>query len=409
MDMFTVKKRQDVLSLLDETFHNKKIETETVDLLSSVGRIICEDLHSRENVPAFRRSTVDGYAVRSKDTVGCSDALPAFLNIAGETRMGEGTGLTLNSFEAIYVPTGGIVPSGADAVVMIEYTEKFDDDIAISRPVSQRENIVGIGDDVTENEAVISKHTQLKTQHVGALAALGISNVSVYKKPKVAILSTGDELVDVNSELSIGKIRDVNAYSLNSMLNVMGCEIIMQARIKDDFEKIKETLEKATSQCDIVLISGGSSVGNKDMTPEIINALGDPGVLVHGIAIKPGKPTIVAKVRDTAVFGLPGHPASCIISYKSVVEPFIKYTLLKSQEKERFIKAKSGFQMHVSSGRDVFYMVSLDDSGDEYVAHPVHGKSGMISLLSKSDGFIEIPMEKEGLQIGEEVRVQLFR
>lgn len=409
MEMFTVKKRKDVLNLLESEFNTKNIEIEEVDILDSVGRIISQDIISTENVPEFVRSTVDGYAVKAKNTIGSSDSLPAFLNIVGESKMGEGTDIELKNYQSVYVPTGGIVPKGADAMVMIEYTEKFGSDIAINKPVSILENIIGIGDDVKENEIILEQNTKIMTQHIGALAALGIAKIKVYKKLKIAILSTGDEIVNIESQLQIGQVRDINTFSLSAMLVDMGCEIAYTDSIKDNFELIKASLKKAVETCDLVLISGGSSVGNHDMTPDIINELGKPGVLVHGIAIKPGKPTIVAKINDTAVFGLPGHPASCIIAYKVIVEEFINKTLLGHKNKPQKIVARSGFQVHVSSGRDVFYMVRLEKQGDEYIAHPIHGKSGMISLMSKSDGYIEIPMEKEGIEKGSMVSVNLFR
>lgn len=409
MEMFTVKKKGEVLELLETEFNNKILETEIVEILNAIGRVAAREVISIENVPEFRRTTVDGYAIRSRDTVGCSESLPAFLNVIGEIKMGEDTNIEIGDLEAIYVPTGGIVPSGADAVVMIEYTEKFDEEIAIYRPVTVLENIVGIGDDVKKGEVLINKNTLIKTQHIGALAALGFTHIEVYKKPKIGIISTGDELIPINSDIKIGQIRDVNTYSLSGMAKEAGYEVVYIDRIKDDFNLIKESLDNAVSKCDIVLISGGSSVGNHDMTPDIINSLGSPGVLVHGIAIKPGKPTIVGKVGDTAIFGLPGHPAACMIAYQVIVENFINKTLLKMINEKKLIKAKSGFQAHVSSGRDVFYMVTLEKSDDEYIAHPIHGKSGMISLLSKADGYIEIGMEKEGVKKEGIVSVNLFR
>lgn len=306
MDMFTVMKRSEVMSLLvEKKFGDRQVEVERVGLSESLGRTISQPIYAKENVPAFRRSTVDGYAVKASDTIGCCESMPAFLTKTGETLMGKDTSLSLGGLDAVYVPTGGIVPEGADSVVMIEHTEMFESEVAVSRPVSSRENIIGIGDDVLESEEVIASRTQIKTQHIGALAALGVSSVDVYKRIKVGILSTGDELVDIHSKLRIGEIRDVNSYSLCSMVSSVGCDVVIQKRIRDDFEGIKSALKKAVETCDVVLISGGSSVGTHDMTPEIINTLGDPGVLVHGIAIKPGKPTIVAKIGSTAVFGLP--------------------------------------------------------------------------------------------------------
>lgn len=409
MDMFTVKRRDDVLELLNTYFKEYPVMTETVPLKEAVGRVVAEPVMAGENVPSFRRSTVDGYAVKAKNTVGCSESLPAFLEMVGETQMGEGTSLVISDYQAVYVPTGGIVPEGADAVVMIEYTDNMDTEIAINRPVHPLENIVGIGDDVHQGEIVIPEKTLLRTQHIGALAAIGIDRVSVLAALKVGILSTGDELVPVDQPLEIGQIRDVNTHSLEAMVTAIGCRVVYEKRVIDHFEALKETLDEALDQCDVILMSGGSSVGNHDMTPEVINSLGKPGVLVHGVAIKPGKPTIIGQVRGKAVFGLPGHPASCIIAYKTIVESFIQTTLLKWPQKPFKIIAEADFQAHVSSGRDVFYMVKLIENEKGYTVRPVHGKSGMVTLLSEADGYIEIPMEKEGIQKGDTVEVYLFK
>ncbi len=406
--MFTVKKRQEVLALLKEEFASVKLETESVSILNADGRTLSQPIIAKENIPEFRRSTVDGYAVKAEDTIGCSDSLPAFLKLIGETKMGENTDLNLNTYETVYVPTGGIVPEGADAVVMIEYTEVFGEEIAVNKPISNLENIVGIGDDVRFGETVINQHEKINTQQIGVLAALGCEQIEVFKKPRISIISTGDELVPIGKPIKLGQIRDVNTYSLRAMVENMGCEVVQYTHIKDDFDLIKNSVDAACKESDIVFISGGSSVGQADMTPEIINSIGEPGVLVHGIAIKPGKPTIVARVNNTAIFGLPGHPASCIIAYKTVVEPFIQSNLLNQEKEKHSLHASSDFQVHVSSGRDVFYMVSLVKSDRGYLAQPVHGKSGMITLLSNSDGYIEIPMEKEGLKLGETVEVHLF-
>ena len=408
MEMFTVMRRQKVAELLQNEFQEYHVEQETIPIEEARGRVLSETIAASENIPPFRRSTVDGYAVRSQDTVGCSDSLPALLTIVGEIRMGEATDLFVDAEQAVYVPTGGIVPAGADAICMIEYTENFLDEIGIQRPMNQLENLVDIGDDVAIGDSVLEKGTRIGTQHIGALAALGIHEVPVYRRIRVAIISTGDELVAPGQPVKLGQIRDSNTDSLRAMAEAIGCEITMVNRIEDEFNTIQHTLEKAVSSSDVVMISGGSSVGKQDMTPDIINSLGEPGILVHGIAIKPGKPTMVAKVRNKAVFGLPGHPASCFIAYKAIVEPFILGDLQGVIKKEFPIVATSDFQIHVSSGRDVFYMVELQETELGLVASPIHGKSGMVSLLSKADGYIEIPMEKEGLQKGETVAVHRF-
>lgn len=408
MEMFRVMKLEDVEGLLKSEFKEVLMESELINIDDAHGRVLKYNLVSKEDIPSFRRSTVDGYALKSKDTIGCSETMPAFLKIIGETSMGVGTDLVLNEYEAVYVPTGGVVPPGADGVCMIEHTEEIDREVMINRPVAPLENIISVGDDVKLQELVLTEGTVIKTQHIGVLAALGYNEVEVYQRPKVAIISTGDELVDISKSPHMGEIRDVNTHSLRAMLNSIGCDVTYVKRVKDDFELFKHHMEQAISLADVLLVSGGSSVGTKDMTPDIINQLGQPGVLVHGLAIKPGKPTIVARIDNRAVFGLPGHPASCIISYKAIVEPFIRKQLLKSRGQVRTIAAISGFQAHVSSGRDVFYMVTLEETENGYVAMPVHGKSGMVSLLSKAEGYIKIPMEKEGIEVGTPLKVHMF-
>jgi len=408
VELFTVKRRKKVAEILETEFQAYDLGEETVGIDEALNRILSKDLVAEDNIPPFRRSTVDGYAVRSENTIGCSESLPAFLQLMGETRMGEGTDLLIGQDQTVYVPTGGIVPNGADAVCMIEHTENFDGEIAIQTPMKPLENLVDVGDDVSKGECVLKKGTRILSQHIGAIAALGIAEVPVFTKVKVSIISTGDELVAPGSPLRLGQIRDSNTDSLRAMVTSIGCEIVMVDRIKDEFESIQSALKQAIDSSDVVMISGGSSVGNHDMTPEIINSLGEPGILVHGIAIKPGKPTMLANVNGKAVFGLPGHPASCIIAYKAIVEPFIQHDLQGVVQKEFVVQATSGFQMHVSSGRDVYYMVSLEETDQGWIAMPVHGKSGMVSLLSKADGYIEIPMEKEGLEKGEQVFVKRF-
>lgn len=408
MDMFTVATKEAVRNLLEKEFESYQIAVEEVDILAARGRILAEDIYSDENIPNFTRSTVDGYAVKMEDIIGCSESIPAFLKLIGEAAMGQENLSELKSGETMYVPTGGMLPKNADSMVMIEYSEKMDDEIAIFRPSSIRENVIDIGDDVKLGEKVLSAGVEIKAHHIGALAAIGKSQIKVSKKLNVAILSTGDEVISIDQKPKIGEVRDVNSFEIASMLENIGCNISVLEHIKDDFDYLNSALENALEKSDIVIISGGSSVGNHDQTPEIINEMGKPGVLIHGVAIKPGKPTIVAKAREKAIFGLPGHPASCLIAYKVLVEPFIKNVLMKAKDKVETCIAKSDFQVHVSSGRDVFYMVEIEKQEEGLLAKPIHGKSGMVSLFSKADGYIEIPMAKEGLKKGEKVHVKLF-
>ncbi len=407
MDFFNVKKLDEVKEILKSEFDEFQIKEESVSLENLVGRIISRDIVSNVSIPDFNRSTVDGYGVRLRDLVGASESNPAVLDIAGSVDMGSISEQVLKSNETLYIPTGAHVPDEFDGVVMIEHTEVIDDELFIYRPISNNENMVLKGDDVSEGQVCIEAGTIIKANHVAIIAALNYKEVFVYEKIKVSIVSTGDELVEVGSDYKRGQIIDTNAYTIGSVLNNMGCEIVSSCIVKDKYEIVKEALVNGIRTSDIVIFSGGSSVGKLDFTSDVINEMGNPGVLVHGIAIKPGKPTIIGKVEDKIVFGLPGHPASCLISLKTVVEEFIK-DKLKIIDNEKPIVCKSGFQVNLNNGRDNYYMVKLKLTDGEYIAEAIRGTSGMVSLFSLADGYIKVPMEKEGLYMGEKLQVHLF-
>ena len=402
--------KADVLELLREQFAARITATvETIAIERAVGRILAQPIVAAENAPAFRRSTMDGYAVRAADTIGSSEALPIVLRGSGYSQMGENCTLRLQAGCAVQVATGAMLPEGADAVVMLEYTEQFGQELAVSCAVAPRENIIDIGDDVRLGARLFDKGHKLCAQHIGALAMLGSTHVQVYAAPRVAILSTGDELVDIADHPQPGQVRDVNVLNLTLWAEHYGCTVVDKRRIADDEGAIRAALLEAMRASDITLISGGSSVGEQDNCARIINSLGAPGVLVHGVAIKPGKPTIAARIDDKALFGMPGHPAACIIAFEAVVAPFINEVFYSAHvPREKLVSARAAFQVHGGQGRDVFQMVKLVAGECGYEAHPVHGKSGMLTLLAEADGYIEIPLDKEGLNCGEEVQVKLL-
>ncbi|SHJ63204.1 molybdopterin molybdotransferase MoeA [Paramaledivibacter caminithermalis] len=406
MKMFNVHSVEKAKSKLKEYFKGYELEVEMIDISKAVGRILATDIFSSVNVPHFRRSTVDGYAVISKDTYGASESLPAFLQVIGEVHMGKEAEIVIHHDKTAYVPTGGMIPDGADSVVMVEYTEKLDEEnIAINKPVSTKENMIDIGDDIKKNQKVLTKGLRLRPQDIGVLSSVGVDKVSVFKLPTIAIISTGDEIVDSSQNPKLGQIRDINTYTLSAMAKEAGCIVTKKIVIKDEFQILKNTLEECINDNDIVIISGGSSVGTKDITGKVINTIGEPGVFVHGIAIKPGKPTILAKVKNKAVFGLPGQPVSAMIVFKIFVEYFIKYIQNIDAEIEPFLEAFFTSHIHSAQGRETYQMVTLEKDGSEWLAKPVYGKSGMITLMSKAKGYIKIEADKEGVVKGEKVRV----
>ncbi|WIV12575.1 gephyrin-like molybdotransferase Glp [Proteiniborus sp. MB09-C3] len=401
MDFFNAVSVEEGKRMMIEVFREYSFEIEEISMLDATNRVLADDIVANNNVPEFNRSTVDGYAVKSSDTHGASESIPSFLTLLGEIRMGQKADIRISSGEAIYVPTGGMIPEGADAVIMIEYAEKLDDStLMVYRPLSVGENIILKGDDIKEGERVIEKGKRLNSQDIGVLAALGISEIRVYKKPRFFIISTGDEIVDLNEELTMGKVRDVNSYALHSLIIKLGGEVSGKAIVRDDFELLRSSVENALEISDIVIISGGSSVGTRDYTSKVINSFSGKGVFVHGVSIKPGKPTIIGEGKGKAIFGLPGHPVSSIIVFKVFIEYFIKH-LLNVKESVNKTTAILDFNFPSSPGKETYQMVNIRERNGKTYAIPSFGKSGMITLLSKSDGYIVLKPHEEGISKGE--------
>ncbi len=408
MEFFNVVSIKEAGHKILDNFKGYEFGLEEVSILEATDRILAEDIVSDINVPEFNRSTVDGYAIQSKDSHGASESVPSLLNIIGEVKIGEVPHKAIRSGEAMYIPTGAMVPEGADGVVMIEHTEKLDDhSLMVYKPISFNENIIQKGDDIKKGEVALKKGRRINPEVVGVLAALGISKVKVYKKPRFYIISTGDEIIDIDEKLELGKIRDINSYALYSLITKLGGSVVGKSIVKDNYDLLKDEVEKAIALSHIVLISGGSSVGTRDYTAKVINSLGGKGVFVHGISIKPGKPTIVGEGGGKLIFGLPGHPVSSIIVFKAVVEPFVKHKMGIVEYKPK-VKAIMDFNFHSHPGQETYQMVKLREVDEEIHASPNFGKSGMISLLSNSDGYIIIKPHEEGVYKGEEREVYLL-
>lgn len=396
-------------SKMDKFFADIKLEKEEIDTFDSLGRIASEDLISPCNLPEFNRSIVDGYAVMAKDTFGASDSLPVFLNLTGKVEMGQETDLTISQGEAIYVPTGGMIPAGADGVVMLEYVDELDDiTIAVHRPSAPGEGMITIGEDLKQGDLILKHGRKIKPQDIGALAAVGITKIKVFEKPKIAVISTGDEIVEPAENIPFGRIRDINTYALAGLATELGGEITYKGVVPDDFQGLRDRLSSLLPENHIVIISGGSSVGQKDVTARVIDSLGVPGTFVHGVAVKPGKPTIIGRSKNTALFGLPGHPVSAIIIFKIFIEYLINKLNYQEQPEKFTVTAITDSNIHSAPGKETFQMVVLAGENGDYVAKPIYGKSGAISLLTRAQGYIKIEHNKEGLKKGEKVQVHLL-
>ena len=400
--MLNVVSLEEAIRITEKEFSFFKIESEKLDVPEALGRVLFADIISDENIPSFDRSTVDGYAVVSSDTFGAGESMPAMLNIKGEILMGEEANVLTRSGECIKISTGGMLPEGADAVVMVEYTEKMmDDTCLVYKAVSPFQNVTRAGDDVKKGSIVIKKGTVITSKHIGILCALGITEIECTRKIKVGIISSGDEIVPVEQSVPLGIIRDINSHFLSALMKENGCLTKEYGIVKDDFDKLYNTLQLACVECDIILISGGSSAGSKDMTASVIEKNGT--LYFHGIAVKPGKPTIFGKVNNKAVFGLPGHPAAAYIIAQAVVMNLISYC---RSENNSSITITAEITESVSSnhGREEFVPVILDNGK----AQPLFFKSGLVSLLSSADGYVIVPRNKEGLLKNEKVTVHLF-
>jgi len=400
------------LQLIVTNLPTKHLHVERINVENGLYRILAEDIYSPEDMPGFDRSSVDGYAVISSDTFGASETMPLYLEVVGEVRMGEEPTERLTNGKAMKIPTGGMLPVGSDAVIMLEYTAQVDNSlIEILRPVAPGENVIKKDDDIKAGELVLKKGHRLRPQDIGALAGLGITEIAVYKRPAVAIISTGDEIVPPTEKPLPGQVRDINSYNLSSLIIEAGAIPMRLGILKDEYELIRDTLKKACEMADMVLISGGSSVGTRDYTAKAIEELGRPdgGVLFHGVMMKPGKPTIGGIVGNVPVFGIPGHPAAATICFFNFVKPVIKrLSGQNSPEFPKTIKAVLNKNISSSPQRTDFVRVQIKTEGNIFVAEPIFGKSGLITTLVQADGIVVIPPERLGLEEGETVEVILF-
>jgi molybdopterin molybdotransferase len=411
LEFFRLQTREEVLALYDRF---SPVGTEEVELSAAVGRVLAADLPAPEDVPSFRRASMDGYAVRAQDTFGASVGAPQYLDLKGEVPMGLAPTLGVGPGETLRVPTGAMLPDGADAVVMLEYTaEHPDGTLEVRRAVAPGENVLAPGEDVARGEVLFPGGRRLRPQEIGLLAALGVSRVKAYQKPRVAVLSSGDEIVPLDEKPRPGQVRDSNAYLAAAQAAEWGGLPLLHGIIPDDFTALRKTLAAAQDAADLILVSGGSSVGARDLTLTAIQDLPGAEVLVHGVAIRPGKPTILAALGPAPpkpLLGLPGHPASAAVVMEVLGRPLLSRLAGVTDPSPwgRTVTALLSRNLAGATGREDYVRVRLRREGDTLWADPVLGPSGLLSPLVKSDGLVMIPLGVEGRFKGEGVRVRLF-
>jgi len=402
---------EEAKQILAQNFTPKPVGKERVSLSVAYNRILDTDVTSPLNVPPFARSTVDGYAVKSADTFGADEDKPIVLKLMGQISVGEAPKVTVQKGTAAQIVTGAPMPEGADAVVMVEYTTQKGKDILVQIAVSKGENVMKAGSDIKKGETALKKGTIFSSHEIGVLAALGLDKIEVFKRPRVAIISTGAEVVEPGKPLPLGKIYDINAPTLSAAVAECGGEPLNYGIVQDQTVQMGAALKKALSIADVVITSGGVSVGPTDIIPKVLNTLGKPGVIVYGIAVRPGKPTAMAVVDGKPVFSLPGHPASALIIFHLFVRPVLVEMAGRGEEHRVTVRAVTSERLFPARGRHTFVTVTLKrDKSGKTLASPVPtGLSGAITTLAKADGFIEIPENQQFVDTGAKVTVQLFK
>jgi len=398
---------QEALKLLISNLPTDASAEILVPSVDSLGRVVASDILSPYPLPTFPRSTVDGYALLSKDTFGASDSLPSYLELAGEVLMGKSSNFGLSSGQAVLIHTGGMIPANADAVIMIEDTQLVgEDELEIRKSVASGENILAVGEDIGDGVTVIAAGTTIRSVEIGGLMALGIMEIPLRSKPRVGIISSGDEIVFPGSDTDLGQIRDVNSYLLSSLISKWGGDPVIYGIVQDNLKKLIAIAKQAHENCDIVIFTAGSSVSVRDVTAEAISSLGIPGVLVHGVNIRPGKPTILANCSGKAVIGLPGNPVSAYIAANLFVAPLIKH-LLGAKDSKLFPAIRAALALNIPSqaGREDWIPVIVSTTNNEKIATPIFARSNFIFSLVSASGLIRIEPDQTGLEAGNIVEV----
>lgn len=408
-EMFRVLPPAEALNVLFDQL-SPVVRQESVSTAEAFERTLSERLVAPSSLPAFPRSTMDGYAVRAADTFGATESLPAYLAVVGEVPMGRAPQLTIGPGQTAVVYTGGMLPAGADAVVMVERTQQLDAaNIEVLRTVAPGENLVEVGEDIREGDLLFETGHRLRPQDIGGLMALGITRIGVAARPRVAIVSTGDEVVPPDRAPEPGQIRDVNTYAIAALVEQTGGIPLPQGIVGDDAEALLCATRTALERADVLVVSAGSSVSSRDLTADVLTKLGKPGVLVHGVALRPGKPTILGICDGKPVVGLPGNPVSAMVVAELFLVPLLRRMQgMAAAPLRRRVQATLARNIASAPGREDFVQVRLVRRDGQLLAEPVFGKSNLIYTLVKADGMLRVPLDSNGLHQGEAVEVILY-
>ena len=402
---------KEALDLFFENMPAANLQKERIATIDALGRVLADDVVSPETLPAFSRSTVDGYAVRAADTFGASDTLPVYLKQIGEVPMGEAPKFSLHSTETAVIHTGGMIPAGTDAVVMVEYTQTTrPGEVEIYKAVASGQNIIYAGEDLKPGQEVFRAGTVLRPVEIGGLLALGITKIEVAVRPRIGILSSGDEVVEPYEPVSPGQVRDINSYTLSGLIEASGGQPVRYGIVKDDPDALEKRMFQAMRECDGIVVTAGSSASIRDLTAEVIGRMGKPGVLVHGVNVRPGKPTILGVCDGKPAIGLPGNPVSALVIAGIFVVPTVQLLLGITRPRPKAqVSAKLMTNVSSPDGREVWMPVKLTISPEGYHADPIFFKSNLIFNLARADGLMHIPNTATGIAAGSEVSVSLLQ
>ncbi len=405
-EFFNVTTIDNVLEMADE-FGQTDVEQVTLD--DARDRVLAEDFKADRDIPGFDRSTMDGYAVCAASTYGASEGNPAYLTVVGSVYMGQVPDHTIGPGQASRIATGGMLPQGADSVVMIEHAEVIDETtIEVFKSVAPGQHVVARDEDAAGGQTLLPAGTRLRPQEIGLLAACGVVRTKVFQPPRVGIISSGDEVVPVDAAPLPGQVRDVNSHTLAALVRQTGGRPVLYGIVKDRFEDLLAACRRALEETDMVLVSGGSSVGTRDLTVKVLGALQGSRILVHGVSISPGKPTILARCSGKPFWGLPGHVTSAMVVFIVLVRPFLAHINGWQNRSSVFVRARMARNVASAQGRVDFVRVKLTDKDGGQWAEPVLGASGLIRTMVAADGLVAIEMNSEGLEKGDAVEVMLF-
>jgi len=387
----------------------KPLDVVEVGVVDALGMIAAENIYVKTSSPPFDRSTVDGYAVKASDTYPATENNPITLRIVGKSEIGKPSNLKVSEGMCVEISTGSLIPRGANAVVMVEYTKKLGEDLVmVFKPVSPGENIEQAGSDLSAGDVVLRKNQLITAREVATLVTVGVEKVKVFRKPRVTVFSTGNELVPVGGMLDEGKVYDVNGPVLTSMLKELGIPAVFQGVLPDEYAVMKKRLEEALRNSDIVMTSGSTSAGFGDMIYRVFHEITGGNVLVHGLKIRPGKPTAIAVKDGKILFGLPGFPLSAMMVFLKLVKPILLRMMGSEGGVAKVVNAKMALRVEAGKGRHELIPVILIESPGGTVAYPLLGHSGSTSLLSAADGLVEVSEDRELIEEGENVEVKLF-